>query len=153
MLKNWLVLLILIALPTPTVVFANETVGKTLFVVVNASSSITQLSQKQVIGFFLGRSKFLPNGSKVKTIDFPLNSDARAAFYQALTGKNIADIDAYWARLAYSGRAFPPRPLSDVDQAIEMVAEREDTIAYLPEKYLEPAVKNGLKTVFTIPVN
>lgn len=121
-------------------------------VVVNEHCDLTVLSQKQVLSLFLGRSHFLPTGSRVKTIDFPVDSKTRADFYLSLTGKNIADIDAYWARLRYSGRASPPQPLADSDAIIAMVQQQKSALAYLPSNYEGDLAANGLKAVLTVGV-
>ncbi|UAA37826.1 hypothetical protein KIH87_14105 [Paraneptunicella aestuarii] len=122
-------------------------------VVVNSNSGLTSLSQEQVISLFLGRTQFLPTGSKAKPFDFPIESNNRASFYEALTGKNIADIDAYWARLRYSGRASPPLPLSNSEEIIKRLREQDSAIAYLPAEYASSLDELGLKAVLTMRYN
>lgn len=119
-------------------------------VVVKADSTVTTLTKNQVMGLFLGRAKFLPSGDKVKALDFPIASAVRAEFYRALTGKNIADIDAYWARLQYSGRATPPEPMENSEQIMQLVSKEKRAIAYLPGYYQSQLAANGLKTVLTM---
>ncbi len=126
---------------------------KELLIVVHGSAKIDSLSQKQVIDLFLGRNKFFPSGNKVRAIDHPINSQLRADFYQALTGKNIATIDAYWARLKYSGRANSPKPLTDIDEIINAVSEQVGTIAYLPADSVQQIEAHGLKTVLTMNIH
>lgn len=125
-------------------------VGSSWLVVVNENADLTELSQKQVLSLFLGRAQFLPSGSRVKTIDYPVDSKVRADFYLSLTGKNIADIDAYWARLRYSGRASPPQPLADSNAIMAMVRQQKAALAYLPGNLKGDLAANGLKTVLTV---
>lgn len=153
MMKKWLLTFIITGLWLQTVK-AEEIIYQTMLVVVNPNSQLTQLSEKQVMSLFLGRSKFLPNGGgKVKAIDYPIDSSERATFYQALTGKNIADIDAYWARLKYSGRVSPPQALENSRQILQMVAEQDTAIAYLPSQYEDSIAQSGLQTVLTMQLN
>jgi hypothetical protein len=119
-------------------------------VVVKADSSISALTKKEVMGLFLGRAKYLPTGDKVKALDFPIASAVRAEFYRALTGKNIADIDAYWARLQYSGRATPPEPIESSELIMQIVSKEKRAIAYLPGYYQNQLAANGLKSVLTM---
>lgn len=119
-------------------------------IVVNADADIEQLSKKQVISLFLGRTKFLPSGEKAQALDFPIESSSRASFYHALTGKNIADIDAYWARLKYSGKASPPTPVDTDEQIIALVGSVPAAIAYLPVEHEEDLQQMGLKTVLSM---
>lgn len=119
-------------------------------VVMHLDSDLTTLSQKQVMSLFLGRAQFLPGGSRVKTFDFPVDSVFRANFYHALTGKNIADIDAYWARLRYSGRASPPQVLEDGEAIMKKVSEHKTALAYLPSAFEHSLADKGLKAVLTM---
>ncbi len=119
-------------------------------VVVNQQSGLTQLSQKQVMSLFLGRAQFLPSGPRAKTFDYPIGSAMRANFYLSLTGKNIADIDAYWARLRYSGRASPPEALDSVEQIIETVSKEKGALSYLPANYAKGLADKGLVAVLTM---
>ena len=121
-------------------------------IVVKADAEIEQLSKKQVISLFLGRTKFLPSGEKAQALDFPIESPKRASFYHALTGKNIADIDAYWARLKYSGKASPPTPVDSDEQIIALVSSVSAAIAYLPLERENDLQQMGLKTVLSMSV-
>ncbi|BDX07117.1 hypothetical protein [Planctobacterium marinum] len=141
-------LLLLLAL-LPSAMFAQGERAQWL-VVVSAQSSVAQLSQKQVMGLFLGRAKFLPDGDRVKALDHPLESENRAEFYQALTGKNISDIDAYWARLKYSGRANPPVPIESSEQIIQLLSREAGIIAYLPATYSAVLKERGITPVLSI---
>lgn len=133
---------------------ANEaTKSVSWLVVVNNNSELTSLSQEQVLSLFLGRNQFLPTGSKARPFDFPIDSNIRANFYQALTGKNIADIDAYWARLRYSGRASPPLPLKNSQEIIQRLQELDSAISYLPAEFAGTLEENGLKAVLTMRYN
>jgi len=125
-------------------------VGDGWLIVVNADADIGQLSKKQVISLFLGRAKFLPSGEKAQALDFPIESTSRASFYHALTGKNIADIDAYWARLKYSGKASPPTPVDTDEQIIDVVSKVSAAIAYLPSAREDELQQMGLKTVLSM---
>lgn len=136
-----------------SVAFSNaafSTVNDGWLIVVNADADIEQLSKKQVISLFLGRAKFLPSGEKAQALDFPIESTSRASFYYALTGKNIADIDAYWARLKYSGKASPPTPVDNDEQIIAVVSSVSAAIAYLPVEREDELQQMGLKTVLSM---
>jgi hypothetical protein len=143
-------LALLICLLFPVSLSAEGRFELTWMVVVNQDSGLTSLSQKQVMSLFLGRAQFLPGGSRVKTFDYPADSPMRAGFYQSLTGKNIADIDAYWARLKYSGRASPPQALDNAEAIIKKVSEQKGALSYLPSDYKASLADNGLVAVLTM---
>lgn len=77
-------------------------------VVVDARSSVMRLSQDEVTNIFLGRYRQYPDGDVAFPVDQPKSSTVRADFYQRLVGKSPAEINAYWARLYFSGNMRPP---------------------------------------------
>lgn len=143
-------LALLICLLTPFGLNAGGSVALSWLVVVNQDSGLTRLSQKQVMSLFLGRAQFLPTGPRAKTFDHPIDSPMRASFYQSLTGKHIRDIDAYWARLKYSGRASPPQALESVEEIIKKVSEQKGALSYLPSVYEPALADNGLVAVLSM---
>ncbi|HRO35053.1 hypothetical protein [Thauera sp.] len=99
-----------------------------LVLIVNRDSGISSLSREQVSHLFLGRVKMLPSGARANVVEVePL----RAGFYRRLLGREIAEINAYWARLQFSGRTQPPSRVSDSASAIARVAEDLQAIAFV----------------------
>jgi ABC-type phosphate transport system substrate-binding protein len=119
-------------------------------VVVNRQAELTELTQQQVLGLFLGRVRNFPNGKAVKAIDNEVSSDIRARFFETLTGKSISDIDAYWARLRYSGRASPPREMKDTGSILDAVRQNREAIAYIPWQDPEELAKQDIVVVYSI---
>ncbi len=121
-----------------------------ILVVVNRHSELTELTQQQVLGLFLGRVRNFPNGKPVKAFDHEISSDIRARFFETLTGKSISDIDAYWARLRYSGRASPPRELKDTGSILDAVRQNREAIAYIPWQDPEELAAQDIIVVYSI---
>ncbi len=74
-----------------------------LVVVVNARSNVDALTRDQVTNIFLGRYRLLPSGMTAMPIDQPAGQTEKARFYRLLVNKDLSEIDAYWARLVFSG--------------------------------------------------
>jgi len=119
-------------------------------VVINAQTGLTSLSRKQVMSLFLGRSRNFPNAQTAKAFDHKVDSDIRKRFFETLTGKTISDIDAYWARLRYSGRASPPKELEDVEAVLKEVMSNKHSIAYVTGQDTEALAKQGIVVVYTL---
>lgn len=100
-------------------------------VVVNAASSVIQLSQDEVINIFLGRYRRLPNGETATPIDQPESSALRAEFYRKLVNKDLNEINAYWSRLIFSGRTSPPVQAANAAEVITLLVGSVSGIAYL----------------------
>ena len=69
----------------------------------------------------------------------------RASFYRRLLGREIAEINAYWARLQFSGRTQPPLRVSDSAAAVARVAEDPQAIAFVDVVPDDPRVRVVLR--------
>jgi hypothetical protein len=100
-------------------------------VVVSPESGIQSLSRGEVINIFLGRQKRLPSGAVALPVEQAQPAAIRAAFYEKIVNKDLPDINAYWARLLYSGQAQPPRQLGSPEAVLEMVLANPGAIGML----------------------
>lgn len=112
-----------------------------ILVIVNAQNSVSTLEKKQVMDLFMGRVSAFPNGQSAETLDLKTGTPLRAHFYKTLTGKNEAQVDAYWATLIFAGRMSPPKQLADEQTLIAEVARNTDAIAYVTRQALPKNVK------------
>ena len=116
------------------------------YVVVHAANPLKTLTQKEALDLFMGRTRSFPGGEFALAFDLPRDSPARAAFYQALTGQSVAQVNSYWARLMFTGQTLPPQPLPDEAAMAELVRRNPSAIGYLSR---EPADK-GLRIVLVL---
>jgi hypothetical protein len=112
-----------------------------LVVVVNAQSSVEQLSKTQVVNIFLGHSRELPNGVAASPVDLPFGLPEKAAFYQLLVNKDLDQIAAYWSRLVFAGSTSPPVQASSVQDALQYAVTHRGGIAYLERRNVDSRVK------------
>ena len=109
-----------------------------LVVVTHSESVIHTLSREQVSRIFLGRLKLLPTGERVTVVEAgPL----RERFYQKLLGRNLAEVNAYWARLQFSGRTQPPLRLASSEDALAAVLAERNVVGYIDADLLDPRAK------------
>ena len=111
-----------------------------LVLIVNAQNPVNTLERKQVIDIFMGRSTAFPNQKPAHTLDIG-NNELRANFYKTLTGKSVAQVDAYWARLIFAGRMSPPEKLADEAAVINAVINNPAAIGYISRQTLPATVK------------
>ena len=123
------------------------TASQKMVVFVDASSGLQTLSRSEVKGLFLGRNRFAGGASRVITYDFPPDSAVRIDFYQTLTGKDIAVIDAYLARLKYSGNVSLPLVERDYQALLSAVKNNYKALAYAPLDWYEQSDHKGLRVV------
>ena len=116
------------------------------YIVTQAGSAQPALTQKQAVDLFMGRNRAFPNGDFARTLDLPRDHPQRAAFYQALTGLNAAQVNSYWSRLMFSGQNMPPQEMPDEAAVIDAVKRNLNALGWLSK---EPADKQ-LRTLLVI---
>ena len=100
-------------------------------VVVNAASAVKQLSKDEVVNIFLGRYRRLPDGEMAIPIDQPEGSALRSDFYRKLVNKDLNEINAYWARLIFSGRTSPPVQAASAAEVTALLTRSVSSVAYV----------------------
>lgn len=108
-----------------------------LVVVVNAGSGVERMSREEVINLFMGRTRKLPTGLTALRVDQTGSSPDRAHFYRALVGKELSEINAYWARLLFSGQASPPRQLNNEGEVLEFLRRHRGAIGYVDRRHVD----------------
>jgi ABC-type phosphate transport system substrate-binding protein len=110
-------------------------------VIVNPRNPAATLSAQQVSAIFLGKTNTLPSGPTAMMADQPDNGPLYESFYGNVTGKTPPQVRAAWARLTFSGKALPPRPLADGAEVKKFVASHPDAIGYVDKDAVDPSVK------------
>lgn len=133
-----LLLALLLVMATASQTVMAEPDPEELVLVVNPASGITSLQRTEVINLYMGRFRQLPSGTTALPIDL---YDARPEFYRLLANKTLSEINSYWARLVFSGRASPPRQAQDAAEVLDIVSNNKGAIGYLRRKDLDDTVQ------------
>jgi len=109
-----------------------------LVVIAHPSSPLSSLPQSQLSRLFLGQSASFPDGSRAVPLD--VEGDNRSRFYRDVLKRQPDQIEKYWARMIFTGKAQPPREvkLRDVKS---LVAETPGAISYLDKSQVDASVK------------
>lgn len=134
-------LLACIAAALPLVAAADD-----LVVVANPSSGVEKLTRDEVINIFLGRNRQLPSGIAAMPLDLSASSPEKAQFYRKLVGKELAEINAYWARLVFSGRTQPPHQMQNAEEMMSQVNANRGAVGYVEK----PDAGTRAKIVFEL---
>ena len=108
--------------------------------VANSKAGITRLSQDDVTNIYLGRYRRLDSGLTAEPIDQPADSALKTRFYRHLVGKSLPEINAYWARLVFSGKTQPPRSLANSEEAVQFVSRHLGALAYIERPKVDARV-------------
>jgi len=106
----------------------SSTLRADIAVIGNINNELRSMSPKEVKEVFMGRTRSLPNGIFALPLD---HHELRSDFYQSLTNRPIEQINAYWARIMFSGQASPPIKLADSRTIIKVVIENKGAIGYV----------------------
>ena len=124
--KNFIISLLLLLLSTHTVA--------EIVVIGNIKNSQQELTALQVQDIYMGRTRAFPDGK----IAYPFDQkNLRGEFYLKLTQRPVAQINAYWARLMFSGQTSPPTKLPDDQSIIKIVQQHESAIGYINKENVD----------------
>jgi ABC-type phosphate transport system substrate-binding protein len=108
-------------------------------VIANVRNPLDGLTGKQVQDIFLGRTRSFPNDRFALPID--QSSPLRSEFYQRLTGRSLEQINAYWARILFTGQASPPLRVPDDAAVLRTIRENEGAIGYIDKSQADGSVR------------
>lgn len=114
-------------------------------VVMSAQGSAGSLSAAQVSQIFLAKSSSLPGGGQAAPIDQDEGTPIRDEFYKKVTGKDAAQLKAYWAQLLFTGKAQKPKKAAGDEAVKKLVAATPGGIGYIDAKSVDGTVKVVLK--------
>ncbi len=135
-------------LPSSLVTFALHALAlpsEAIYVVVPAQSTVRTLSQQDLLALYTGRARTLPGADVVTPLDQQRDGPARAEFYQALTGMDIARINSYWARLHFTGQVQPPQTVVDNAAVVQRLRTDRTAIGYVTQEPQDSSVRVVLR--------
>lgn len=112
-----------------------------LVVVANPATGVERLSQEDVVNIFLGRYRRLSSGLTAEPVDQAQDSEIRGRFYRLLVDKSLAEINAYWSRLLFSGKTRPPQTLASAEDVLQFVSNRPGAVAYVQRAQVDKRVR------------
>lgn len=114
-------------------------------VVVALDSPLQQLTAREVSDIYLGRLKATA-GEKLLVLDQPREGALRERFFKQVNGMDLRRLNAYWARLQFSGETQPPLSLDDNQNVLAMIRRNRHAIGYVEAS----AVDKSVRTVLTL---
>lgn len=111
-----------------------------IMVIAHKSLSVDSISIKQAKKLWLGRLKKL-GGTRVKVIDQTTGNKAFETFYASVIKKKPSQLEAYWAKIAFTGKGYPPKQLKDDAAVINWVANNPSALGYVDSSAVNDTVK------------
>jgi ABC-type phosphate transport system substrate-binding protein len=116
-----------------------------VYVIVHRDNPVASLGADKVASLYLGRSRSFGSGQFVVPVDQSGHSPVREQFFHELAGMTPPQVNAYWARLAFTGRVTPPQVRDDDAAVIEAVASDPLAIGYVSDAPADPRVRVVLR--------
>ncbi len=125
--KRYLFIVVFL-LPIDSQVLAAES-----YAVFSFNSEFSPLTINKARKLYRGKTQLL-QGQRIELSDWPATSAERAEFYRYLLNKNLAQMNAHWASLSFSGKARPPKVIANpsIDALITWMQEKPNRIGYAP---------------------
>lgn len=130
---NCLIYLVVFSLST----IASCSAWADLVLVTSPKTGVAALNKGEVTNIYLGRYRRLPNGALAEPLDMAETSEAKKEFYWRLVEKTPAEINAYWARLVFSGQTRPPATLNSSEEATRWLLSHPGALAYIERSKLD----------------
>lgn len=89
---------------------------------------------------YLGKAKSFSDGLSVN----PVNQDGTSVadeFNNKVVGKSSSQLNAYWAKLVFTGKGTPPAKVNSDQAVIDFVAANNGAIGYVDSANVSPKVK------------
>lgn len=112
-----------------------------VFIIVNASNSLTSISTEEIDRVFLKKTKRFENGVTAEPIMQPEGSRQRALFNKKILDRDEQQLKYYWSRKMFSGGDRPPPSAATEADVITVVAEKPGAIGYVTTRPKDARVK------------
>lgn len=109
-------------------------------VIVNPANNST-LDKSAIKKLFMGKAKKFANGDIALPMNAPKGSPTRKNFNKKALGRSSSQINAYWAKLTFTGKGKMPRELSSDAEIIATIASNQGAISYVDASSVTDAVK------------
>lgn len=116
-----------------------------IVVVVHPDSPVQALSPRDVSDLYLGRTRSLGSTRRALVLDHQRDSELRREFFNRVNGMDLGRVNAYWARLQFSGDALPPAAMRDDRSVLDIVRRQRDAIGYVEAAHADDSVRVVLR--------
>ena len=114
-------------------------------VVIGNPAGPDTVSRNEVRDIFLNRSQELPGGQKAVPLEMPGGNATRSEFHQKVTGRNDAQLNAFWSQQVFTGRGQPPEEAANPASLKARISTTPGAIGYIDSAEVDDSVKVLLK--------
>lgn len=98
------------------------------------------LTKKDAKKIFLGKKNKYTKDS-LYVIELTTDNPIKAQFHKKVTKKSLAQLESYWSKQLFTGKAIPPIQVSNTDSVKATVSQHANGIGYIDEADVDSSVK------------
>ncbi len=110
-------------------------------VIVSRDNQNAKLDQELISRIFLGKVSSFPNDVEAIAIDMKKGSDIRNEFGESFLEKTPSQLNTYWSRLIFTGRAKPNQEVDSAEEMKKLIAKNPNMIGYIDVKDVDKTVR------------
>lgn len=110
-------------------------------VVIGHPGGPDSISSNEVRNLYLNRSQALPDGQRATPFELSEGNAARAEFHDKVTGRNDAQLKAFWSQQVFTGRGQPPEEAGGASAMKAQVSSTSGSIGYIDSADVDDSVK------------
>ena len=113
-----------------------------IVVIAAHDSPINTITVQETAHLYMGRINGVAGigATPILLYDLP-DGPLRETFFRLLNGMSIEQVNAYWARLQFSGNVLPPTRLSNARAVLDAVSHHLNAIGYVDDSSVDASVK------------
>ncbi|WP_159738018.1 hypothetical protein [Vibrio atypicus] len=127
------------------ILLVSSSVYADLYIVVNEKSAIEEFEIDDIADVYLGRKKTLGSTYINQVLD--RTGEDRRRFFRTVTNMRESQVNAYWAKLKFSGSMRAPEEVDSNQLLLEKIIENPMAIGYMTES---PPQNSGVKVALQI---
>lgn len=101
----------------------------------------SKISELDIERLFLAKIESFSDGKKAIAVDQNGSSAIRNQFIKVVLKRSPRQLNAYYAKLLFTGKGTPPKPVGDDAEIIEKVANNIEMIGYVTHAPTDGSVK------------
>ena len=109
-------------------------------VIVHPSNNSVSIDKSYIKNIFMGKVKVFPNGEKAIPIELDM-SDSRNDFLRNYLGKSEGELQSYWSRMLFTGKAQPPKVVDNEQEVRKLVANNPNLIGFIDSANVDESVR------------
>lgn len=98
------------------------------------------LTKKDAKKIFLGKSNKFIQGD-LYVIELASSNPMKATFHKKVTKKSLAQLESYWSKQLFTGKATPPVEVADANTVKATISQHPNGISYMDEADVDSSVK------------